>query len=408
MENGPQGTLKSAPGGLKRAVFWALLFTFSGVASLVFIELILHIVPNDESSKGPRYVAHPRLGALLRPNQNVAYSKSCFNVKEITTNSRGFRDKERSLSKDRPRLAFIGDSMVEALQVKDTQVFNRLLENQFPNIEYLAFAKSGWGTVSEFVLYQDYVRDYHVDTVVLMFVSGNDLRNNVEKLELHYGANASPFATMTDGEVEIYFPPSTIPPSTIPSKGALSPVKTFMYDHLATYRFARSQYIKFRVRSKVAMPSRGEDGDRGYLFDGELLDYNIYVPYEDNHADWQEAWDITEALILKLRDAVEADGADFVLGVLFDQVYLSDEFDASTYPPEFDARYPSSRLVKFAERNSIKYLDFNRYFKQYKELKGLDAPYFWFSCDGHMSPLGHRVAAQLIAEEVVAPIVRND
>jgi len=355
---------------MKQFIFWIILFVFSLGIVLMGTELLLRLVPNELSKSGPIYIPHPKLGATLLPNQSFQSVSSCFNA-EVTINSNGFRDKNRSELKSKPRYAFLGDSMVEAIQVDDDNVFNMVLEKRYPDYEFLNFGRSGFGTVQEFLLYQDIVRKYHPDIVVLMFLPGNDIRNNVEKLQKQVETVTSPFATLSreSSEIEIYFPK---PPQrqNSPLSIMFQKVKHFLRKHLALYRFTRSLMSILKVnlsQSNSNLPNDSSKNDQTYKFEKKWLDYNIYIPFEKNHSDWRRAWLVTEKLLLKFKEEVEADGNQFVLAILNDSLHFYPDYRIQTnieFPEEFDPRYPSQRLIEFAKANNIRFLDFNRYFKQ--------------------------------------------
>src|SRR5207249_3737735 len=103
---------------------------------------------------------------------------------QVVTNQWGMRDRERKLQKDPHsfRIALIGDSVVEAVHVKPDEVMNIRLEQLahqqgYDNVEVMAFGVEGIGTSQELLLYQEKVRQFHPDLVMLLFI-GNDVMNN--------------------------------------------------------------------------------------------------------------------------------------------------------------------------------------------------------------------------------------
>src|SRR5207302_1004783 len=95
------------------------------------------------------------------------------------------------------RIAVLGDSFVEAVQVGNDDVFTRKMEALLgSSVEVLNFGSAGFGTTQEYMTYLDRVRQFKPDIVILGFLSENDMRNNSRKLETLYnegGARQMPF-----------------------------------------------------------------------------------------------------------------------------------------------------------------------------------------------------------------------
>lgn len=134
----------------------------------------------------------PRFRPNLR-NEPYLHTKRSFDptyeVLSISTNSAGFRDRERSLQKpaDTWRVAFVGDSFVFGLELADDQTLPRRLEDEFQRrgglggraVEVLNFGLpglnfEGMGRVTQIV-----VAEYHPDIVLYSFISDDISRTDV-------------------------------------------------------------------------------------------------------------------------------------------------------------------------------------------------------------------------------------
>ncbi len=101
----------------------------------------------------------------------------------------GVRDRDRTLEK-KPgefRIALVGDSVVEAVQVKSPEVMNIQMEELLQkrghaNTEVLAFGIGGIGTTQEMMLCEQKIRQFHPDLVILT-VSDNDVMNDSSTLQ---------------------------------------------------------------------------------------------------------------------------------------------------------------------------------------------------------------------------------
>jgi hypothetical protein len=122
----------------------------------------------------------PRVGWTLAKDFEFVWSGRnpyCveFNVR-VTTNDLGFRD--RQWRTDKPpattRIAVMGDSFVEAIQVPAEQTATRLLENRlaerFPgqSFETMNFGVSNYSVGQYLLVYDAYVRQFDPDYVVVL------------------------------------------------------------------------------------------------------------------------------------------------------------------------------------------------------------------------------------------------
>ena len=119
-----------------------------------------------------------------------------FPDKRVTWRSEGFSQsyfdadgmRDPGLTVEKPagvyRVALLGDSMVEGLQVPVEQTFGQLVERQInkdsaavgKKIQVVNFANSGYSTAQEYLELKDKVFKYHPDLVVLGYMS-DMLRN---------------------------------------------------------------------------------------------------------------------------------------------------------------------------------------------------------------------------------------
>ena len=128
----------------------------------------------------------PHVGSTFTPN-SIAYWTN-FTDFAITeqVNSLGFVDREPSASKKQPnevRIAFIGDSFVEALQVQNNQkshvVLESLLNNKNSKYKFTtaAYGYSGTGQANQLPYYDFFAKEFRPDYLVLVIVS-NDFSDN--------------------------------------------------------------------------------------------------------------------------------------------------------------------------------------------------------------------------------------
>jgi len=132
----------------------------------------------------------PRIGFLFQPNAELRYTNHLdFWVSE-RINSLGFADRE--LNSDLLRrgchVVFIGDSMVEAAQVRNDEKVQTVLERKAAGahpkwqLTASAFGSSGTAQLNQLTFYESFVRNLRPKLVVLVF-AGNDFANNSSVLE---------------------------------------------------------------------------------------------------------------------------------------------------------------------------------------------------------------------------------
>ena len=355
--------------------------------------------------------------------QEIGFGTSSNRVVEHTTseyrviyhfNSFGFRDKEHTLTKDSNtlRIVVLGDSFSFAQSVPFEQSFPYLLEqklNSNPSIqekiEIINLGMWGFGTDREYLTLKYIGLMYHPDLVILAFYTGNDVRNNYVEFENRYchvyqdeniSLNMRPFFIIDEsGELEEL--PFQVPAAAIASTGNEGNDNgNLIFDFLKKFRSPSYLYSKIKdfQRQKVS---------KGYKVNGVPIDYYVYAP--DYSADWQEAWNITKALILKVDEKSKEKGAQLLLVSLTDRKQVHNEYwqKALATHPEMNNMYwdlekPEKILTDFSAENNINYLPLLTPFKEYVNRTNEKVHGHY---DGHWNANGHKLAAELIYKKLI-------
>jgi hypothetical protein len=345
----------------------------------------------------------PLTGSKLRPgmegwqkDEGVAYVK---------INSRGWRDREHPVTKpaDTYRIAILGDSYAEAMQVPLERAFWSLLPSRLSScgfgggkkIEAVNFGVSGYGTGHELLTLRERVWQYQPDMVLLAFFPGNDVRNNSKALE---GERGRAYFSLKDGKLFL---------DTAFRDDAQFKEKQNIAEHRAWLQELRLYQLLRRVRAgNIAEHFHNAPIAAAVAAGTKLtepgLDEQVFRAPAD--AKWREAWDITDRLVVATAEETKQHGARFVLAVL--------STPGTVYPdPRMRARYEKS-------------LGVNDLFYPEERLQGLGkaygfpvialAPQMQKIADethvflhgfpntkpgfGHWNETGHAVAAQLIAD----------
>lgn len=383
-----------------RFVLWVVAFCIVIVVSLLLAEVMVRVIPGKWSSSFFfRY--DPIVGTWHIEGVTGDYLQQDYAIRRITMNSLGMRDREREIRKSPSvtRIAILGDSFAEGLQVNGDEVFSRKLEATFGSkVEVLNFAVSGFGTAQEYLTYKTRVRQFKPDIVLLAFFAGNDPRNNSRELEALYNGNTRemPFLELQKNDSWEF--------TQVPDKaGALNPMVLFMKKHFVLYRFAwyERQYLSSLFVS-VPAPSSATSTPKEAI---SVYLSRLFTPPETQNKSFQAAWAATDKLIEMLKVEVEGDGAQFVLMNIPDVAVMEPDPRAaleSTYgqplPVAFDINYPEKHLGTLSVQKSIKYFNLTPILLQYRDSRNLKSPYFSFAHDSHWSALGHQVVADSIAQ----------
>jgi len=371
----------------------------------------------------------------------------------VEVNPAGFRDLPRVRAKPPGtfRIAVLGDSQTEALQVEREETFAAVLEEELsscrtappgwagegrPRFEVLNFGVAGYGTAQELLTLREEALAYDPDLVLLAVYTGNDVRNNLEALELD---PARPYFVLppADGGSPGADDDPPRAESDAPSSDARNLVLDESFRDSRAYRFRtlpgaglaygllrRSRVAQLAKRAVSAAQERAaaaaaeewaEAADEAAL--AELgLDNAVYSPPET--PEWREAWRATEALVLRTAEEASAAGAGFGLVTLSNGIQVHPDretrraFARRLGLERFGVRdllYPDRRLARLAERHGIPHLTLAGPLRRLAERRGLylhgfgrpggggRAPDVARWNQGHWNAAGHRAAGQAIS-----------
>jgi lysophospholipase L1-like esterase len=222
----------------------------------------------------------------------------------VEINSHGFRDRERTLTKppNTYRIAVLGDSFAEAFQVQLDKPFWSVMERQLAErwqshgqrVEVLNFGVSGYGTAQQLEMLRHYVWDYQPDLVLLQFLASNDVCSNSRALEPQDGR---PFYTLEDDRLVLD--------------------NSFRRDP-ERVRFQTSTWIKM----KHAVVENTRLGALVYQFrhyrqkkqiDEMEAGLTAQAFCEPTNREWQDAWTVTDRLVVEMARRVTSRGAEFAV-----------------------------------------------------------------------------------------------
>lgn len=393
---------KPRPRRAARLILLLVSFTFSFLVA----EAALRIAGVGSPAF---YQPDPHRGWALRPGAEGWQRREGEAWVEV--NRRGLRDEEHAIPKPpgEVRIAILGDSCVEAIQVPVEETFWALLEQELASCPAVAGRKvqavnlgvSGYGTAQELLTLRHEAWAYEPDLVLLAFYAGNDVRNNYRPLEQDAGR---PYFVL-EGE-------------------GLALDDSFRES--GGYRFRQSWTGKVLYgaldRSRVLQLAKQAKGvvdgwigawkasrqEKGEALQELGLDNAVYEPPATT--EWTAAWRVTEAMIRAMRDETAQRRVPFGVVSLTTgmQVHpdpaVREAFAARLGVPGLF--YPDDRLAAFGQAEGVPVLTLARPLQEHAEREKVFLHGFAGAAgragktapgEGHWNARGHAAAAREMA-----------
>jgi hypothetical protein len=341
------------------------------------------------------HTSDPNLGWKLKPGVSGEWKGEGSSFVQV--NSEGLRDREHTKAKppNTLRVAVLGDSFTEAIHVPVEQTFWSKLERKLgnceavkgrKNVEVINFGVQGYGTAQELIMLRKKVWDYNPDIVVLAFFIGNDVINNSPKLE--YDLYRPFFAYDASGKL--------VPDMSFRNRAPIDRNERAVsfVDRMPSLIVNNSRILQ--VIKKVDLERKKRDLSEDFT---ALSIQNLKEP---QNADWQEAWRVTEGLIVTMRNEVVQKNADFLVVTIGDPIQVGPDAERRKNFMRKnniqDLFYPDRRLEKLGAREGFRVLNLSEQIQGYTEKYQVCAHGFENSvpCGGHWNELGHRLASILI------------
>lgn len=277
-------------GSRARAVFLSVAVSLGvTLATLAGLEIFLRVANFAElrdtlAGQTLGYDYDAELGWMPAPYSSGTITT--FRTTHFKHNSLGLRDEEFALD-SRPTIMFVGDSFVWGLDSEAEERFTNVLKARIPDHKVLAAGMSGFGTDQEYVLVKRLWPKVKPAAVVLVFCSDNDRLDNVTSRR-YFGYYKPYFATRADGSVELMGQP-------VPKSHLLYFRDAWLVRNLWLARLATDVYVRLRY-PPVSVP------------------------------------DPSEKLVAAMREFVERNGANFLVGIQGRDEALASYLAASRIP----------------------------------------------------------------------------
>lgn len=373
--------------------------------SVAFAVLLAEIVLRFAGFSSPNFRQTDLIvGRSLRPGVKGWYTAEGRAF--VAINRDGLRDCEHSLDKPKNclRIAVLGDSYAEAMNVELADSFPKVLERTLNasvirtgmQFEVINFGVSGYGTGLEYLTLQQKVWKYSPDVILLAFFAGNDVSDNSSDLSRNL---KSPFPFFDCDET-----------------GMLIVDNSFRQDpSWKNHRWLEQLGLIDMINSSSILQITNaviRNGSRRDL-DTTVTDcpwnepgLSVEVYREPTNDQWRKAWKVTETLIRMLNSEVEQHGAKLHVVTLSRGVQVHPD---PQYRQSFmnaldisDLFYPDRRIAELCGQEGIPVLMLAPYLQAIAEETGI---YLHGAANtrpgtGHWNENGHKLAGQRIAAEL--------
>lgn len=361
------------------------------------------------------------LGAALRPHAEGWWTRE--GEEYIRINAVGLRDREHPFSKPDNvfRIAVLGDSFAEALQVPMQDTFWAVMEREIGKCPALAgrepevinFGVSGYGTAQELILLRRRVWAYVPDVILLTMTPTNDIRNNSRALEkderrpyfIHDGGQLVEDTSFRD-RIGFRLRYSSLGQEMARIRNSS---RMFQLANEAIRRVRQSNRARFQS-DEGGSNTRQHRQEPAWIQEEVGLDMAAYM--EPTDSAWKEAWAVTEDLINQMAMEIENRGKMFVVVTVSsgpqvgpDQAARRTLEDRLGVPDLF---YSEKRLQALG-RNRFPVIALAPLFQAYAEDRGIFLHGFPNSGlgRGHWNTAGHHLAGQVITRELCRTLNRS-
>jgi hypothetical protein len=371
----------------------------------------------------------PLLGWRLVAGRTTEFSNPEYAITE-SFNSRGVRGPEYSLAKPpgEYRIVILGDSFTEGYTVEFEELFSEFLKRQLSEqtgwqIEVINLGVGGYSTDQELLLYQTEGRQYHPDLTILMFYDNDPWFNR----QARYGPwrrGYKPLFRLEGGVLHLTntpVPPPDPPKTPRPADAASTSEKPLsgrlkgaLAEHSQLYRWIRN-----RIKNTASIYNLAVALDLADPPD-TTEETSIRVPkefgvYQRVYApEIRAAWELTEALLAKLKQEVNADGSKLLVFHVPAQasVHLEKwEQMKRNYGLTEDGwsiERVSWELGEILSRLDIEFIDSIERMRRSAKALASRGERLYFEADGHWNTNGHQLVGEMLTNYILQAEVTGD
>ncbi|UCE24422.1 MAG: SGNH/GDSL hydrolase family protein [Candidatus Zixiibacteriota bacterium] len=378
-------------------------------------ELFLRVFGQQRFERGHQklFVRYDSdLGWSKIPGKQARHITIEYDIEEHL-NSKGIRGPEYSYTKgpNESRVIMLGDSFVEGYSVEFDQTSSQVLEQILTdrsghNYTVINGGTGGYSTDQEYLYFKDELCKYHPDLTILMFYA-NDVIGNVR--DHHYRGN-KPLFRQRDGELVL----TNVPvPKPVANTAEELLAKQDLFSHTKQWLFANSRlyalvrraitgdYSLHLLAIKLGLAEIPGTPEDPIPVPDEL---KVWARFYD--ADTKQAWQLTEVLIKRLRQAVESTGSRFLVyyiptsAAIYDDEWQATKKMYKLSDGDWNVNQVAVELKAICKRNGIDFVDpTSQFLAEADRLRRHDERVY-YPLDRHWTPEGHRLTAEILADHI--------
>jgi len=388
------------------------------LGSVLFVALFAELALRFVFVQGGQPDIHrpsSRLGHELVPNLDFVHIWDAReNQSRIRINAQGFRGRDlpSSAQGDLFRVLLLGDSYTFGYGVGGDATFGAVLERGLNGADHggapsvvINGGVSGYSTAQAMLHFEDVAAELEPDLVILNFFVGNDIQENLclDIISLkHHGRH--PCFSLEDG-VLLEPSPRSAEASGKGRRSGDASAASSAFDSLRSL-LKRSKFFEFIFQRGVRLLGSNAWLVR-LLYAVGIEVHPGYLPhvvsgwYAPEHS--ARGWELTRALIRRLRDRVQAGDARLAVVVIPSRIQVlpalyevsrvlyagNDQVEAFFENP---AR-PEEQILKFLAEEGIPGLDLRPVIAAAEDVEDL-----YFPIISHWNDRGHRIAGEAILE----------
>ena len=357
-------------------LFWNIFLFLSSVCFALFLgEAVIRWVLPQELGNW----TYTRDGLTLHLSNFTQYSNKFGH--NITTNSEGMRDREHSASKASGvfRILLLGDSFMEANQVKLEDAFSTLLADQLTQsarrpIEVINASVSGWGTDDQLTYLVRHGYRFSPDLVLVGVTLHNDVQDNQRQR----------FHSYVDGRLQekrVNQLPAT--------DFVILQVKEILASHSHLYQ------VLLKVKSTSWVRNEQE----------KLNSHVLGLLEKKQNSSIQQGWGLTRLLFREMKKMSAEMGAPVVVFLIPLRLQVSEQSLRSfleahdIVSDQIVLDRPQRDMTQIGSDEGIEVIDLLAEFRR-SEKNSPDQLYL--AVDGHWTAAGHRLASEIVANRLLS------
>ena len=353
-----------------------IILFISLFTGLLICEWVVGVIPPPGFDTARFAIVRPHLTRGFEFVPNV--SRERWGV-DWNINNEGFRDYEHAIVKQDFRITGLGDSFLVGHEVSFEDTFLRRLERKL-KIEIVKMAVTNYGTIQEYVTWEEVGRKYNPDIVLLGVYVGNDLYDNA----------GFPYSTCIDAGHFV----RCGDPSYLSVKAT-----RFLAKHSLVARFILQRFHQYLPKAS------GQDRTEDRKNQGDVF-RNLNRPSVIYKKEWDElltrGYELLKENIMKLQKSAKIQKAELIIIIIPTELQIYD-WQWNKYLKEFllnESEYDRNKVIHllsdFLTGSKVRYVNLLPSFKQAAKIGMNLHPEHW-----HWSVEANKLAAREVEKYLI-------